>query len=289
LSIQDAREKLEFAEAHPDIFDPVKVLDKGFVRLVDWYGTDSRIAEAARVSYKGGTKAVRNDAGLVDYLIRHSHTSPVEQVGVTFHIKAPIFVARQLFRHRTSSINEISARYSVVEEEFYVPAKARAQDSVNKQGSVFDERLSSPKMKAIVEEVDNISYSAYKSLLKEGVAREMARIVLPVNLYTEFYWNQNLHNLLHLIRLRVDEHAQWEIRQYAEEMYLTAKILFPGAVSSWENHTKNSVKLSGHEVEMLHETLTPDILEALLETVEKSDLPSGIKRETSEKFKALVK
>ena len=197
-----------------------KVLDKGFVRLVDYYGGDDRVVQAARVSYGEGTTTLRRDRLLIRYLLENEHTSPFEQVVFTFHVKMPIFVARQWIRHRTARLNEVSARYSVLPEDFYVPdaSRIRGQDKVNRQGS--SEEPLPPEIQResvkIIAETSQKSYEQYKRLLDMGVAREVARVVLPLGIYTEWYWQMDLHNLFHFLKLRLDEHAQWEIRQYAK-------------------------------------------------------------------------
>lgn len=199
----------------------VKVLDKGFVRLVEKMGTDSSIVEAARVSYAGISKGVEKDKKLLFYLMEHKHFSPFEQVVFKFHVKAPIFTARQWFRHRIGSFNEISARYTEVKDEFYIPTEWRAQDLKNKQGSV-KANLDSVLINQSFEQWCSQAHAHYETLLKLGVAREMARMILPVNMYTEWYWVVNVRSLLNFINLRADIHAQEEIRLYADVL---AKIL----------------------------------------------------------------
>jgi thymidylate synthase (FAD) len=228
----------------------VKCLDKGFVRLVDHMGSDARIVQTARVSYGAGTKTVREDTGLINYLMRNDHSSPFEMPVVLLHIKAPIFIARQWMRHRTSSVNEISARYSEMKDEFYHPETWRAQSSTNKQGSfgiIEDQEAAILIEKNITED----AYSRYKDLLDLGASREMARAILPVGLYTEFYWQQNLKNLLHFLNLRMDAHAQQEIRVYANAIFDLIKPLFPISVAAWEEHVRNSVKFSPKEIEVI--------------------------------------
>ena len=194
------------------------VLDRGFVRVVDTMGTDASIVQAARVSYGKGTKTAREDAKLIAYLMRNGHLSPFEMAELKVHVKAPIFVARQWVRHRTASWNEVSARYSEMPAEFYIPAPEAiaAQSTSNKQGR--GETLSEEVGKAAagdIERASRMAFAYYEGLLRMGVARELARMVLPVNLYTEWYWKIDLRNLLHFIELRTDAHAQYEIRQYA--------------------------------------------------------------------------
>ncbi|AEE15927.1 FAD-dependent thymidylate synthase [Treponema brennaborense] len=235
------------------------VLDKGFVRLVDYFGGDARIVQAARVSYGAGTKTVREDAGLIDYLLRHEHTSPFEQVVLTFHLKMPIFVARQWVRHRTARMNEISGRYSVMRNEFYVPAEAdvAVQSSDNKQGrsdSVVSAEYAE-KVRSLLEKGQDQAYAAYSELVESGLAREIARVNLPLSLYTEMYWQCDLHNLMHFLKLRLDPHAQKEIRVYAEVLLELTRKVAPMAVQSFENHTRNGVSFSGDELDALRAVL----------------------------------
>jgi thymidylate synthase (FAD) len=233
----------------------IKVLDKGFVRLVDYYGGDERIVQSARVSYGKGTKSVRQDKALIDYLWQNEHTSPFEQVVFTFHCKLPLFVARQWIRHRTARLNEISGRYSVMKEEFYIPSKnnIKFQSTDNKQGR-SNEKVSDDikeKVLKIIDDSNSSSYEGYKSMLSLDIARELARVNLPLNLYTEWYWQIDLKNLLHFLRLRMDSHAQYEIREYANVMGGIVKKVCPYTWESFEKHTLNSVKLSGQEIDIL--------------------------------------
>jgi thymidylate synthase (FAD) len=230
------------------------VLDKGFVRLVGYnvdlidakeenfgfvlfngHTLDAQIVRAARVSYGHGTKTVRDDAKLIKYLLKHEHWSPFEMVEFKFHVKAPIFVARQWFRHRTANVNEISGRYSVLPEEVYIPEAFRKQDEKNKQGSngTLDEYTNAHAIDAYTEAVA-YAFEAYKALLKAGVAREMARMVLPLSTYTEFYWKQDLRNLLHFLRLRMDQHAQWEIQEYARAILSIIEPFLPITINAWK-------------------------------------------------------
>jgi len=232
----------------------IAVLDKGFVRLVDVMGDDNRIAQAARVSYSGGTKTSRDDGALIDFLMRHRHTSPFEMVEFTFHVKAPIFVVRQWFRHRTASVNEISARYSVLKDEFYEPKPEflRAQSDFNKQ--VGEGNLPSDAASRAAELIAGASknvYAIYKDLLDLGVAREQARSVLPVGIYTEFYWKQDLHNLLHFLKLRLDQNAQEEIRAYARAISRFVKDSVPLVWAAFEEHVLHAQMLSAEELKVL--------------------------------------
>ncbi|MEZ0348272.1 MAG: FAD-dependent thymidylate synthase [Thermus sp.] len=240
----------------------ISVLDKGFVRLVDVMGDDGAIVQAARVSYGAGTKTVREDAALIDYLMRHRHTSPFEMVEFKFHVKAPLFVVRQWFRHRTASVNEVSGRYSVLKDEFYEPAAFRRQARRNKQGS--EGELEDEEARALLQEAEEKAYQAYERLLEKGVAREMARMVLPLNLYTEFYWKQDLHNLFHFLKLRLAPEAQWEIRQYAQAIAELVKAHVPLAWRSYEEHVLHGASLSRTELAALRGLITPELYEKAL-------------------------
>jgi len=236
-----------------------KVLDKGFVRLVDYLGGDARIVQAARVSYGQGTKSVREDAGLIDYLLRHQHTSPFEQVVLTFHLKMPVFVARQWIRHRTARVNEISGRYSIMREECYLPAPEDIafQSADNRQG-----RMSEPapsdignRIRQTLQTQQENAYREYQSLIDTQLARELARINLPLSLYTEFYWQIDLHNLFHFLKLRCDEHAQKEIRKYAFVLLDICRCVAPLATQSFEKHILNGTRLSCNELEAIRNLL----------------------------------
>jgi thymidylate synthase (FAD) len=235
------------------------VLDKGFVRLVDYMGGDQRIVQAARVSYGEGTKTVMQDAGLIDYLLRNEHTSPFEQVVFTFHAKMPVFVARQWVRHRTARLNEISGRYSVMPDEFYVPDSGdiAEQSADNKQGRKPDpmDPERARNVKNTIESVQRQAYDGYRRLLEDGTARELARVVLPLSLYTEWYWQIDLHNLFHFIRLRLDPHAQREIQAYAGVMRDLASRVCPLAFESFERHIRGGVRFSDEEMAALNRLL----------------------------------
>lgn len=235
-----------------------QVLDKGFVRMVDYYGSDSRIVQAARVSYGEGTKTVSQDGALIDYLLRHQHTSPFEQVVFTFHLKMPIFVARQWVRHRMGRMNEVSGRYSIMKDEFYVPENSciSKQSTNNKQGrgEVFEEQQAKEFQTEFIEGQQK-AYEVYKDMVEKGIAREIARINLPLALYTEFYWQMDLHNLFHFLKLRLDSHAQYEIRLYAEKILEIIKTVCPMAVSSFENTMQNAVSFNGEEMDALRKIL----------------------------------
>ncbi len=220
--------------------DLVKVLDNGFVKLVDFLGGDSRAVDSARVSFGSVSKGEAADRKLIEYLLEHGHLSPFEHSVFQFHVKCPIFVARQWMRHRIASYNEISARYTEVNDEFYFPEAFRAQDRSNRQGSLEYSSLDQERMKAIYDRAIKGSYAAYKELLDAGAAREMARMVLPVAQYTQFYWSINARSLLNFISLRADSHAQWEIRRYAEAIQTIFRAKMPWTWEAYcELHEKN--------------------------------------------------
>ena len=235
------------------------VLDKGFIRLVDYLGGDERVVQAARVSYGEGTKSYREDAGLIDYLLRNAHTSPFEQVVLTFHVKLPIFVARQWIRHRTARLNEVSGRYSVMKDEFYVPSPddLALQSADNKQGRSAEalDPAYAEKVRAALAEDQKAAYASYKSLVDEGLARELARINLPLSLYTEWYWQIDLHNLFHFLELRMDAHSQKEIRLYAEVLFEIAQKVAPRCCESFRRHILGGVRFSGEELAELQNRL----------------------------------
>jgi thymidylate synthase (FAD) len=248
---------VEEAEAILDREFPV--LDKGFIRLLDYMGGDERVVEAARVSYGKGTKTYREDAALIDYLLRNGHTSPFEQVVLTFHIKLPIFVARQWIRHRTARLNEISGRYSVLKDDFYIPATEdlAVQSADNKQGraSAVLDAAEAATIRTGLEAAQKKAYGDYSNLVEEGLARELARINLPLSLYTEWYWQIDLHNLFHFLELRLDPHAQKEIRLYAETLFNITKKVAPRCCDSFEDHKLGGVRFSRTEFTELQRRL----------------------------------
>jgi thymidylate synthase (FAD) len=252
----------------------ITVLDHGFVGLVDHVGSDDKICRAARVSYGTGTKSVRENRGLIRYLMRHKHTSPFEMGDVTLHLKLPIFVMRQLVRHRTSSLNEYSARYSVLSDEMYIPNldNIKPQSKQNNQGRAGEfEGEDAQIIQDIIRTSTENSYAVYQALISEGpstfedgegndvgfsedfpgLARELARTVMPVAGYTELYWKQNLHNLFHMLKLREDPHAQWEIQEFARAIYKIVKPLFPAACEAYEDYMRDAISLSGMEKNLL--------------------------------------
>lgn len=242
-----------------------KALDKGFVRVVDYMGNDSSIVQAARVSYGKGTKTTQDDVALIRYLLKHKHTTPFEMCEIKLHIKAPIFIARQWLRHRTASVNEYSARYSIIEEEYYVPAteNIRKQSSSNKQGR--GEALSTAESQEIQNKMDQVTqncFALYNEFIKiddnnnELVAKELARSILPVNIYTQFYWKIDLHNLMHFLRLRCDSHAQYEIREYANIILDLLKLWLPSTYQAFLDYHINAINFSAQEMSMLHSMLS---------------------------------
>ena len=271
------------------------VLDHGFVGIVSVMGDDSSVTQAARVSYGAGTKSVREDRGLIRYLMRHSHTSPFELNAIKLHLKAPIFVLRQWFRHRTHSANEYSGRYSIMSDEFYVPKaeNIQPQSQDNKQGRAGTiSEQSAEGVQWLMQAVHENAYDVYKVLLGDrgdgtqtlpyepysenplldddfpGIARELARTVLPVANYSELYWQQSLHNMLGLLKLRTDSHAQYEIRQFADAVYTLIKPYFPASVEAWEDYARDATKLSRMETNLLTSLLAklpPDTVAAMID------------------------
>ncbi|MGB0905005.1 MAG: FAD-dependent thymidylate synthase, partial [Mangrovicoccus sp.] len=228
------------------------VLDHGFVRVVDYMGDDAAIVQAARVSYGAGTKKARDDAGLIRYLMRHWHSTPFEMCEVKLHVKLPVFVARQWIRHRTANVNEYSARYSILDREFYIPAPEQlaAQSTQNNQGR--GETLEGEEAARVLELLKSDSmraYDHYEDMLSQdgqkGLARELARMNLPANIYTQWYWKVDLHNLFHFLRLRADSHAQYEIRVYADLICDMVKDWVPAAYAAFEDYRLGGAHLSG--------------------------------------------
>lgn len=237
----------------------ISCLDKGFVRLVDYMGSDAAIVQAARVSYGAGTKKVSEDRGLIRYLMRHAHTTPFEMVEFKFHVKLPIFVARQWIRHRTANVNEYSGRYSVMRDEFYVPdaVQIRPQSATNKQGraeEVFSE-AEAASIQTLLRDGQEHAYDDYETLLGKNFARELARINLPVSQYTEWYWKIDLHNLFHFLRLRLDAHAQHEIRVYADAMAQIVREIVPMAFEAFEDYALKAIRLTHPELQAMKRLL----------------------------------
>ncbi len=248
--------------------DAIRCLDKGFVRLVDSMGGDDAIVQAARVSYGKGTSKVSQDRGLIRYLMRHRHTTPFEMVEFKFHCKMPIFVARQWVRHRTANINEYSLRYSEARDEFYYPdpAQIQYQSALNKQGRAgkVPKKLTDKVLKYF-KEISEKSFDMYQELNEAGLARELIRAILPVNLYTEWYWKNDLHNLLHFIGLRSDSHAQYEIRVFSDAMAASVKKTAPHAWEAYQDYVVKGMRFSRIEKSLLERNLPDRVVDDILE------------------------
>ena len=244
------------------LYAPHPVLDHGFVRVIDYMGDDAAICQAARVSYGKGTKSVQNDEGLIRYLMRHSHSTPFEMCEIKFHVKLPVFVARQWIRHRTANVNEYSARYSILDREFYIPdpEHLNAQSVINNQGR--GEVLEGAEAARVLDYLKTDAqqtYDHYEDMIsqdgQQGLARELARMNLPANIYTQWYWKVDLHNLFHFLRLRADAHAQYEIRIYADMMCEIVKDWVPAAYAAFEDCRLGGATLSGKALECVRRML----------------------------------
>ena len=262
------------------------VLDHGFVRVVDYMGDDAAICQAARVSYGRGTKSVQNDEGLIRYLMRHWHSTPFEMCEVKLHVKLPVFVARQWIRHRTANVNEYSARYSILDREFYIPEPdaLAAQSVINNQGR--GEVLTGEEAEKVLRLLKNDSaqtYDHYEQMISQegqmGLARELARMNLPANIYTQWYWKVDLHNLLHFLRLRADSHAQFEIREYADEICKLVSDWVPFAYAAFEDYRLGGATLSSKALDCVKRMIKGEQV-----TKETSGMSAGEWRE----FSALV-
>ena len=249
------------------LYEALPVLDHGFVRVVDYMGNDEAIVQAARVSYGRGTKSVRNDAGLIGYLMRHRHSTPFEMCEIKYHVKLPVFVARQWIRHRTANVNEYSARYSILDREFYIPAPAQlaAQSTANRQGrgDVLEGEEAAWVLETLRRDAET-AYDHYETMLNEGegadpersgLARELARMNLPLNIYTQWYWKVDLHNLFHFLSLRADPHAQYEIRVYADAMLETVKRWVPLAHEAFMENRMGGAALTAGQIAVLRRML----------------------------------
>lgn len=241
------------------LYKPLPVLDHGFIRVIDYMGDDSAIVQSARVSYGKGTKKLSLDQALINYLMRHRHTTPFEMCEIKYHVKLPIFVARQWIRHRTANVNEYSARYSIMGKEFYIPSPEHlaVQSDVNRQGrgDTLNPEESARVLKILTEDSQRV-YEHYEEMMntteegeildpqRSGLTRELARMNLTLNYYTEWYWKVDLHNLLHFVSLRADSHAQYEIRAYADVMLDTISKWVPYAYEAFIKYRKNAVNLS---------------------------------------------
>ncbi|MEM9432934.1 MAG: FAD-dependent thymidylate synthase [Pseudomonadota bacterium] len=266
-------------EAH--LYTAIPVLDHGFIRVIDYMGDDSAICQAARVSYGKGTKSVQNDEGLIRYLMRHWHSTPFEMCEIKLHVKLPVFVARQWIRHRTANVNEYSARYSILDREFYIPAPEHlaAQSVINNQGR--GEALSGDEADRVLRYLKDDSmraYDHYEEMIgqdgQQGLARELARMNLPANIYTQWYWKVDLHNLFHFLRLRADSHAQYEIRVYADAICNVVKDWVPAAYGAFEDYRLGGATLSGKALDCLRKMLAGEEV-----TQENSGMSKGEWRE----------
>ena len=280
----------EVAPALEDkLYEAIPVLDHGFIRVIDYMGTDSAIVQAARVSYGKGTKMVNEDAGLINYLMRHRHSTPFEMCEIKFHIKLPMFVARQWIRHRTANVNEYSARYSILDREFYLPKPEHlsAQSRTNRQGrgGVLEGAEAARALQWLKEDSMR-AYDHYEAMLNEdaagnvkneeekGLARELARMNLPVNFYTQWYWKVDLHNLLGFLSLRADAHAQYEIRVYAEAMLELVKDWVPHTYEAFQRYRLGAASFSAPAMAAIKRMLAGETV-----TQETSGLSKGEWRE----------
>jgi thymidylate synthase (FAD) len=252
------------------LYEPLPVLDHGFVRVIDYMGDDGAIVQAARVSYGRGTRRVSEDRGLISYLMRHRHTTPFEMCEIKYHVKLPIFVARQWIRHRTANVNEYSARYSILDNEFYIPAPEHlaAQAATNRQGrgDVLEGAPAARVLDLLREDAER-AYAGYAEMLNEdeagnpadptwpGLARELARMNLSLNFYTQWYWKTDLHNLMHFLTLRADPHAQYEIRAYADAMIDTLQRWVPLAHAAFREYRLNAATISATGLKVIRRLL----------------------------------
>jgi len=281
---QTLRAVSEGMEAH--LYKAAPVLDHGFVRVVDYMGDDAAICQAARVSYGRGTKSVSNDAGLIRYLMRHWHSTPFEMCEVKFHVKLPVFVARQWIRHRTANVNEYSARYSILDREFYIPRAQdlAAQSTTNNQGRgevlTGDE---AERVLHILKDDAGRAYDHYEEMIgqegQQGLARELARMNLPANIYTQWYWKVDLHNLFHFLRLRADAHAQYEIRVYADAICEMVKDWVPAAYGAFEDYRMGGANLSARQL---------DCIRAMLKGEEVTQESSGMSKGEWREFMGVI-
>ena len=271
------------------LYQAYDVLDHGFIRVIDYMGDDAAICQAARVSYGKGTKSVSNDAGLIRYLMRHWHSTPFEMCEIKLHVKLPVFVARQWIRHRTANVNEYSARYSILDREFYIPQpdQLAAQSTANAQGR--GDVLQGAEAARVLEILKSDSaraYDHYQEMLggdgqpdagHQGLARELARMNLPANIYTQWYWKVDLHNLFHFLRLRADAHAQYEIRVYAEAICKVVADWVPAAFGAFEDYRMGGATLSSGAISCLKRMLKGETI-----TQETSGMSKGEWREFQE-------
>ena len=268
------------------LYKPLPALDHGFVRVVDYMGDDTAIVQSARVSYGKGTKKISNDKGLIKYLMRHWHSTPFEMCEIKLHVKLPIFIARQWIRHRTANVNEYSARYSILDKEFYIPSveNLASQSQVNKQGRA--ESLSPEEANKVITLLKNDAeqtYRNYEVMLNEnsegetlddgsmGIARELARMNLTLNTYTQWYWKIDLNNLLHFLALRADAHAQYEIRVYAEIILDIVKKWVPVTYEAFEDYRVGGTQLSAKEILILKKIIKGETVDPEAEGISKRE------------------
>ena len=258
------------------LYEPLPVLDHGFVRVIDYMGDDAAVVQAARVSYGRGTKRVSEDQGLINYLLRHRHTTPFEMCEIKYHVKLPIFVARQWIRHRTANVNEYSARYSILDREFYLPAAKdlAAQALANNQGrGELLNAVAARRVLNLLREDAERAYRSYAVLLNDGsagapidpdrpgLARELARMKLSLDFYTQWYWKIDLHNLMHFLALRADPHAQYEIRVYAEIMLGTLARWVPMTYAAFREYRMNAATISATGLAVIRRLLAGEPVE----------------------------
>jgi thymidylate synthase (FAD) len=268
------------------LYKPLPALDHGFVRVVDYMGDDTAIVQSARVSYGKGTKKISNDKGLIKYLMRHWHSTPFEMCEIKLHVKLPIFIARQWIRHRTANVNEYSARYSILDKEFYIPSveNLASQSQVNKQGRA--ESLSPEEANKVITLLKNDAeqtYRNYEVMLNEnsegetlddssmGIARELARMNLTLNTYTQWYWKIDLNNLLHFLALRADAHAQYEIRVYADIILDIVKKWVPVTYEAFEDYRVGGTQLSAKEILILKKIIKGETVDPEAEGISKRE------------------
>ncbi len=254
------------------LYEAMPVLDHGFVRVVDYMGDDGAVVQAARVSYGRGTRRVSEDAGLIRYLMRHRHSTPFEMCEIKYHVKLPIFVARQWIRHRMANVNEYSARYSILDREFYIPAPEHlaAQSDSNRQGrgGLLQGQEASDVL-ALLRQDATLTYDHYAHMLNEGgadperrgLARELARMNLTLNTYTQWYWKSDLHNLLNFLSLRADSHAQYEIRAYADAMLRSVEAWVPQTYAAFQDYRMGAVTLSAGMLGVVRRMLDGEAVE----------------------------
>ena len=282
LTAHTLRATVPKMEAH--LYHAHDVLDHGFVRVIDYMGNDQAIVQAARVSYGEGTKKARDDSALIRYLMRHWHSTPFEMCEVKLHVKLPVFVARQWIRHRTANVNEYSARYSIMDKEFYIPTEDNlaTQSKKNNQGRGFVlEGEEAYKVLEILKSDSSRSYKNYEQLLsqdgQQGLARELARMNLPMNIYTQWYWKVDLHNLFHFLRLRADDHAQYEIRVYADTILKIVSDWVPIAFQAFKDYRIGGIHLSAIAADIIKRMLKGENIK-----MENSGMSQGEWRELQE-------